>query len=174
MERFVKGETVEFMISNKWRPVKVISINNLILKGSKVYKMRDEHFERVSWDFYIVVERTKKQQIKRYNVLQTSNRLSSTGKHITEDTEYYDKMHEMMSNENKRLKKLRIRREKKTNPSRWRAAVHAIDIMNSKICGPTDTLSTRSHFATFVLPKGRKITKRNISTSNLKKAQLLK
>ncbi len=144
---YVVGETVEFF-KRKWKPFKVISIDNVIIGYDKsIKKYQDESFLPAlqgGFDFYVVIERKN----KKHKVLQKSKRLAHTNTHIHTGSEYYLNMIEMMNTEPRRIKKHRQQRE-------WRriTIVSSIDTavrQRTGYCG--DTLPIRSHISQYVRP----------------------
>ena len=154
--RFVEGETVEWYHHRKWKPVKVLSINNLIF-DQDVKKTKSESFVRYGFDFFVKVKASR----KTYNVLQNSKLLAYTNTHIHKGGHYYARMRDMMRQEPARVKDLRARRERQNL-----AAVRALDKGLQRVNPNRDTLALRAHFSQFV--KDTTIHSQNIKPSGVK------
>lgn len=157
--RFVEGETVEFDSDQGWIPVTVISINNFIF-NVRVEKYPTESLQ--GFAVYIKIKYTHKHIEKQVNVLQTSERLQRTNTNIQKDRPYYKRMIKMMKEETPNIQKMRLARE-----THCLAAINAIDTSIHRIRCNEDTLSVRSHFATFVKPK-TKLNDKTIKSSGPK------
>ena len=144
---YIVGETVEFFKS-KWKPFKVISINNVIISfDSSIKKYNDESFVPAlqgGFDFYVVIKRKD----KKYKVLQNSKRLAHTNTHIHIGSKYYQNMIDMMNTEPRRIKNHRRRRER-----RRIIIVSSIDNAVRERTGYSgDTLPIRAHISQYVRP----------------------
>lgn len=156
--RFVEGETVEFYSRRKWRPAKVLSINNLITdKNMDVKKYTTESL--VGFDVYIKIKYTRKHKQEEANVLQTSNRLQRTNTHIHKGNPYNKKMILMMQAETKTIQKMRLERE-----THILTAINAVDIRIHRCRPNIDTLFARSLLKQFIRPNG-KLNNKTIKSS---------
>ena len=158
--RFEKDEIVEYYDKNTWRPAKVLSINNLIVK-QKIQKA-DSDVESLC---FIIIECAHKQ----VNVLQTSTYLQITNTNIHEyigttkkKNPNYERMLEMMSHEKKKIRHKRVKRVQCRL-----AAVHAINKSIQQFDPNRDTSFARLQLAGFI--RGIRPDCNTIRTSGEKK-----
>ena len=154
--RFMVGETVEFFYAKKWRPVTIVSVNNLIV-NQWIKKYPSETFKSaIDGGFHFFTEVRYKS--RSFSVLQSSKRLAFTNTHIREGDDYYDRMVKMMGKEPERVQKMRHTRE-----TRLLTGVYAFDTGLARIRPLGCTLSGRAHFSLFVSSKT--INNKNIKPS---------
>jgi len=159
--RFVEGETVEFFYKSKWRPVTIMSVNNLIV-DEQVKKYPSEMCKSAidgGFDFFA---RVRYDNRWFFSVLQTSKRLAFTNTHIHEGNRYYAKMLVMMLDEPEDIKAMRRAREKHRL-----TAVHALHTALTRVQKNKDTLPERALFSQFISTKT--INNKNIKSSGTKR-----
>lgn len=159
--RFVEGETVEFFYKSRWRPVTIISVNNLIV-DEQVKKYPSETCKSAidgGFDFFAKVRYDNR---RFFSVLQTSKRLAFTNTHIHEGDRYYVKMLVMMRDEPEHIKTMRRAREK-----HLLTATHALHTGLARIQKNKDTLPERALFSQFISTKT--INNKNIKPSGTKR-----
>jgi hypothetical protein len=159
--RFVVGETVEFFYKRKWRPVTIMSVNNLIV-DEQVKQYPSETCKSARDDGFDFFAKVCYDNRWFFSVLQTSKRLAFTNTHIREDNQYYAQMLVMMRDEPEDVQAIRHAREK-----HLLTAVHALHVRLARIRRNNDSLPQRAIFSTFVSTKT--IDTKNIKPSGTKR-----